>query len=48
MVAFLASAEAGYIQGAILDIDGGWNRATENSLLRGRARPRWSRSVVPE
>ena len=28
MVAFLASAEAGYIQGAILDIDGGWNRAT--------------------
>jgi len=27
LVAFLASAEAGYIQGAILDIDGGWNRA---------------------
>lgn len=26
-VAFLASAEAGYIQGAILDIDGGWVRA---------------------
>lgn len=27
-VAFLASAEAGYFQGAILDIDGGWLRAT--------------------
>jgi NAD(P)-dependent dehydrogenase (short-subunit alcohol dehydrogenase family) len=26
-VAFLASAEAAYWQGAILDIDGGWVRA---------------------
>ncbi|TCZ66607.1 SDR family oxidoreductase [Roseicella aquatilis] len=26
-VAFLAGAEAGYIQGAILDVDGGWIRA---------------------
>jgi 3-oxoacyl-[acyl-carrier protein] reductase len=27
VVAFLASAEASYIQGAILDVDGGWIRA---------------------
>jgi len=27
VVAFLASAEAAYIQGAILDVDGGWIRA---------------------
>jgi NAD(P)-dependent dehydrogenase (short-subunit alcohol dehydrogenase family) len=27
LVAFLAGAEAGYIQGAILDVDGGWMRA---------------------
>ena len=26
-VAFLAGAEAGYIQGAIIDVDGGWLRA---------------------
>ncbi|MDN3567817.1 SDR family oxidoreductase [Paeniroseomonas aquatica] len=28
MVAYLASDEAGYVQGAILDIDGGWVRST--------------------
>jgi NAD(P)-dependent dehydrogenase (short-subunit alcohol dehydrogenase family) len=27
VVAFLASAEASYVQGAVLDVDGGWNRA---------------------
>jgi 3-oxoacyl-[acyl-carrier protein] reductase len=27
VVAFLAGAEAGYVQGAVLDVDGGWNRA---------------------
>lgn len=26
-VAFLAGAEAAYIQGAVLEVDGGWTRA---------------------